>query len=93
MTIKRYPGAADCGRCFQPIGEGELERCWYCEGPLCVYCCDRFSVCGCPGSDQAQEDLIHAATPAERRAIMQRGSRRSTARPRNGPGRSRGRTA
>jgi hypothetical protein len=81
----------ECRRCFQPVEEGELERCWYCEGALCVYCRDRFGVCGCPGSDQAQEDLIHATNASERRAILRRALRPAATPPRRRAGGSRSR--
>jgi hypothetical protein len=54
------------------MADGERDACWYCGGFLCVYCRDRFGVCGCPGSDRAHDDLIHATTAAERRSIMTR---------------------
>lgn len=60
----------DCSRCRRQIEDGELEGCWYCEGPLCSDCWDRFGVCGCPGSDQAQADLLKATTYEERREII-----------------------
>jgi hypothetical protein len=62
-----------CGRCAKEVpDDAQLEYCWYCEGPLCVDCWERTGVCGCPGSDQAQRDLLSANTEEERRAIMTR---------------------
>jgi hypothetical protein len=66
-------GVELCGRCAREIrGDGELEGCWFCEGALCIECWDRYGVCGCPGSDQAQTDLLKTSTHAERAEIMNR---------------------
>jgi hypothetical protein len=39
---------------------------------MCLDCWEVHGVCGCPGSDQAQEDIRNAKTRAERAAIMMR---------------------
>ena len=72
-----------CGRCAKELPDAErTEYCWYCEGPMCVECCEQAGVCGCPGSDQAQADLLAATSEEERRAIMARPGMIGKARPR-----------
>ena len=54
-------GAIDrCALCSHKLTANTLQHCWYCLGSLCITCSDRFGVCGCPGSYQAQWELVKA---------------------------------
>jgi hypothetical protein len=65
-------GVELCGRCANAVAPKDLEFCWFCQGPLCYDCWEDIGVCGCPGSDQAQEDIRSAKTHSERAEIMMR---------------------
>jgi hypothetical protein len=65
-------GVELCGRCAKAVYPKDLELCWFCEGPMRIDCWEEFGVCGCPGSDRAQEDIRNAKTHAGRGEIMNR---------------------
>ena len=44
-----------CGYCGEDC-PGEPESCWYCTGPLCFRCWDRFGHCGHPEADKINEE-------------------------------------
>jgi hypothetical protein len=46
-----------CGRCDEPIPDGESETCWFCNSPLCVTCWDRYGHCGHAEADEINTNL------------------------------------
>lgn len=57
-----------CTRCLRKLTGKHRQRCWYCASPLCIVCSDSFGVCGCPGSNQAQREIVQALTRYKRGA-------------------------
>lgn len=49
----KYP----CGRCGKEGTLDEMEACWYCLGPLCSECWDKYGHCG----HQRAEEMNEAA--------------------------------
>lgn len=43
-----------CRRCGANAGH-DPEVCWYCSGPLCVECWDKYGHCGHSEADRANE--------------------------------------
>jgi len=48
-----------CRRCQMPLVLADAEICWYCEGPLCYNCWDKFGHCG-----HAEADKVNAQAQA-----------------------------
>jgi hypothetical protein len=57
-----------CVRCRRQLAGKHRQHCWYCGKPLCTVCSDCFGVCGCPGSEQAQQEVVKALTRYKRGA-------------------------
>lgn len=46
-----------CGKCKQEVPEGTAEICFWCEGPMCCACWERYGHCG-----HADADLVNEAS-------------------------------
>jgi hypothetical protein len=51
------------GRCAKELAPKDRELCWFCEGPLCYDGWEDIGVCGCSGSEEAQEDTPACPLP------------------------------
>jgi hypothetical protein len=58
-----------CRRCTTLIGSKKPERCWYCQGHLCVTCWDIHGHCG-EAAAIAINNAARLATPARRAALL-----------------------